>query len=117
MEVVSDERPRHFRVVNVEDLRHLGSKLYELELLADFGLPPDRDRAPPIGRAIIIPLDLTAEEGWADPIIVDATLLVDDRLGLFLCLGGGQGVPHGRNGNCLLLRFLFFNGSSTVHVA
>ena len=101
----------------MEDLRHLGSKLYELELLADFGLPPDRDGTLPIGRAVIIPFDLTAEEGRADPIIVDATLLVDDRLRLFLCLGGGQVLPHGRYGNRLLLCSLFFNGTSTLHIA
>jgi hypothetical protein len=101
----------------VEDLRHLGSELYELELLADLSLPPDRDCAPPIGRAVIVPFDLTAEEGRADPIIVYATLLVDDCLWLFLCLGRRQVLPHGGYGNCLLLSFLFFNGTSALHVA
>jgi hypothetical protein len=44
-------------------------------------------------------------------------LLVDYRLRFFLDLGGGQVLPHGRYGNRLLLCFLFFNGTSTLHVA
>jgi hypothetical protein len=70
----------------MQELRYLHGKLHKLELFADFDLSSNTYAARFVRGSIIISFNFTSKQRRADPIIIDAALLINYWLRFLLRL-------------------------------